>query len=125
MKKVNVFFTGVVILLLSISINAQAKTGADYFEGKWDVVVKGTPSGDAQMLLTLENVDGKPSGTISLDAQSEPQKLSSVTVSENSLTVYFSASGYDVFLTMKIIDDDHIDGTMMGMFTANGVRNIE
>ena len=125
MKKVNVFFTGVVILLLSISLNAQAQTGADYFKGKWDVVVEGTPSGDAKMLLTLENVDGKPSGTISLDAQSEPQKLSSVTVSENSISVYFSASGYDVSLSLKTVDDDHITGTMMGMFTANGVRNIE
>ena len=36
---------GVFFLLLSFSANAQSKTGADYFEGKWKVLV-------ARVLLT-------------------------------------------------------------------------
>jgi hypothetical protein len=30
---------------LSMKADAQEKTGADYFVGKWNVVVKGTPNG--------------------------------------------------------------------------------
>ncbi len=125
MKKVNVFFAGVFILLLSLSLGVQAQEGNDFFTGKWDVMVTGTPNGDSQMLLTIESVDEKLSGTISLDEQSEPQALSSIAASETSLSVNFFASGYDVSISLKKVDADNLEGSMMGMFNAKGVRNKE
>lgn len=62
MKKAILFFAGIFFLLSSIGANAQAKTDTDYFVSKWDVLVVGTPNGDAHSTLTLERVDGKLAG---------------------------------------------------------------
>ena len=49
MKKLNVFFAGIFFLLLSFGANAQTKTGADFFAGKWNLLVAGTPNGDIKI----------------------------------------------------------------------------
>lgn len=125
MKKATLFFAGIFFLLLSISVNAQTKTGADYFVGKWNVVVVGTPNGDAKMLVTLEQVDGKLTGNLSNPDQGESVKFSNVEVKENSVTVYFTSSGYDVYLMLEKKDDNKVAGTMMDMFDATGERVVE
>jgi len=125
MKKLILFFAGIFFLLLSFGANAQAKTGADYFVGKWNVVVAGTPNGDAKMLVKLEQKDGRLTGNLSNPGQSEPVKFSNVEVKENSVTVYFTSSGYDVYLTLEKKDDNKVEGSMMDMFDAKGDRVIE
>jgi len=125
MKKSILFFAGIFCLLLSFGANAQAKTGADYFVGKWNVLVVGTPNGDAKMLVTLEQKDGKLTGTLSNPGQGEPTKFSNVEVKENSVTVYFTSSGYDVYLMLEKKDDNKVAGSMMDMFDATGDRVIE
>lgn len=125
MKKSFLFFAGIFFLLLSISVNAQTKTGADYFVGKWNVLVVGTPNGDAKMLVTLEQVDGKLTGNLSNPGQGEPTKFSNVEVKENSVTVYFTSSGYDVYLFLEKKDDNMVEGSMMDMFDATGARIVE
>ena len=54
MKKVCLFFA--VLFFLSISFNANARTqpANDYYIGKWDVVVEGTPQVDSKMTVVLE-----------------------------------------------------------------------
>lgn len=54
MKKVKLVIAFAFILLLSIGAKAQSKTGADYFTGSWNVLVKGTPNGDSKMIFVLE-----------------------------------------------------------------------
>jgi len=125
MKKAISIFAGMFFLLLSIGANAQTKTGADYFVGKWNVVVAGTPNGDAKMLVTLEQIDGKLTGNLSNPDQGEPVKFSNVEVKETSVTVYFTSSGYDVYLTLDKKDDTKVTGTMMDMFDATGERVVE
>jgi hypothetical protein len=125
MKKSVLFFAGIFFLLLSFGANAQAKTGADYFVGKWNVLVVGTPNGDAKMLVTLEQKDGKLTGNLSNPDQGEPVKFSNVEVKETSVTVYFTSSGYDVYLMLEKKDDNKVEGTMMDMFDAKGDRVIE
>lgn len=125
MKKAILVFAGIFFLLLSIGANAQAKTGADYFVGKWNVLVVGTPNGDAKMLVTLEQKDGKLTGTLSNPGQGEPVVFSNIEVKETSVTVYFTSGGYDVYLTLEKKDDNKVEGTMMDMFDATGDRVIE
>jgi len=52
MKKINSIVIGSLLLLLSVSINAQSKTGADFFAGKWKVLVTGTPYGDLKRIYS-------------------------------------------------------------------------
>ena len=122
MKKAGVFITGVFFLFLSLGSNGQSKTGADYFAGKWNVLIKGLPSGDTKMIVNLEKKDTTLTGVIQDSTGTEISKFSKVELNDSSVTVYFTAQGYDVNLEMDKKDDDHIIGNMLGMFDAEGER---
>jgi hypothetical protein len=49
-------------------------------------------------------------------------KISKVELTQNEGTFYFTTQGYDVYLTLTKKDDDHVTGSMMGMFDAEGDR---
>jgi hypothetical protein len=121
MKKLSLLFAGL-FFLLSLNTNAQTKTGADYFTGKWDVLIKGTPGGDAKMFVVLAKSDSSMTGAVQDSTGTEISKLSKVELTDSSATVYFTAQGYDVNLLMTKKDDDHFTGSMMGMFDADGER---
>lgn len=122
MKKLSQLFAGLFILFLSSNIHAQSKTGADYFEGKWNVLVKGLPNGDTKMFVVLEKKDSTLTGAVQDTTGKEIAKFDKVEFSETTATVYFVAQGYDVNLVMNKKDEDHITGSMMGMFEAEGDR---
>lgn len=122
MKKVGLFLAVVFCVLSSLKMNAQVP--ADFFVGKWSVMVTGTPNGDAKMLVNLERKDGKLTGGITNPDAAEPTKFSNVEEKENSVTVYFSASGYDVYLTLEKKGDNKVEGSMMDMFDAKGERVV-
>ena len=122
MKKVSVFFAGLFFLLLSLGVNAQAKKGADYFAGKWSVLIKGLPDGDTKMLFVLDKKEASLTGVVQDSTGKEITKITSVELKDNSLTVYFTAQGYDVNLVMDKKDEDKVTGSLMGMFEAEGDR---
>jgi len=121
MKKLCFFFAGFFFLLLSININAQT-SGADYFTGKWSILVKGTPGGDAKMFFVLQKKDSTLTGVVQDSTGKEMSKFDKVEVNGNSATVYFNAEGYDVNVVINKKDDDHVTGSLMGMFDAEGER---
>jgi hypothetical protein len=55
----------------------------------------------------------------------ETIKFTNVEEKENSVTVYFNASGYDVYMTLEKKDDNHVTGSMMDMFDVSGERVTE
>jgi hypothetical protein len=121
MKKLTIAFTGLFFLLLSSSLNAQ-KVSADYFTGKWSVLVKGTPGGDSKMIFVLEKKDTTITGVVQDTTGAEITKLSKVELNGDEITLYFTAQGYDVNLVLKKKDDDHVTGSLIGMFDAEGER---
>jgi len=122
MKKVNFLVAGMFFLLLSMGLHAQTKTGADYFAGKWNVVVTGTPNGDATMIFNLEKKDSTLTGVIVDTTGTEIAEISGCNLKDTELILYFNASGYDVNLVMNIKDDNHVTGSLLGMFVAEGER---
>lgn len=122
MKKAGLFLTGLFFLLVSINLQAQSKTGAEYFAGKWNVLVKGTPNGDSKMLFVLENKDNKITGFLQDSTGKEIAKISNTELKDDEITLYFTTQGYDVNLALKKKDDDHTTGSLMGMFDAEGDR---
>ena len=121
MKKVSLLFAGLFFLLLSINVHAQT-SGADYFTGKWSVLVKGTPNGDAKMFVVLDKKDTTLTGSVQDSTGKEMSKIDKVDLNGDKATVYFNTQGYDVNLEMNKKDNDHVTGSMMGMFDADGER---
>jgi hypothetical protein len=121
MKNFKSIFTGLIILL-STATHAQTQTGADYFAGKWNVLVKGLPQGDTKMFFVLDKKDSTLAGAVQDSTGKEIAKLDKIELTASSATVYFTAQGYDVNLVMNKKDDDHITGSLMGMFDAEGER---
>lgn len=122
MKKVTTILSGLFLLLLSLNVNAQSKAGADYFKGKWSVLLKGTPQGDAKMIFVLENRNDSIVGVVQDTAGAEISKISSAELKDTEVTLYFNAQGYDVNLLLTKKDDDHTTGSLMSMFDAEGER---
>jgi hypothetical protein len=121
MKKVSFLFAVLFFLVLSVNVKAQTPT-ADYFSGKWSVLVKGTPNGDAKMIFVLEKNNDSLSGVVQDTTGVEISKISSIEQAENEITVYFTAQGYDVNVVLTKKDDDHSTGSLMGMFEVEGER---
>ena len=121
MKKLKSILTGLVLLLFAVGVKAQT-ANADYFAGKWNVLLKGLPNGDTKMFFVLEKKDTTMTGVVQDSTGTEVAKIDKVELKENTATVYFSAQGYDVNLAMTKKDDDHVTGSLMGMFDAEGER---
>jgi hypothetical protein len=120
MKKLSLIFTVVMGLFLTLNVKAQDKP--DYFVGRWAVVVMGTPNGDSKMNLVIERKDGKLTGTVRDTTDKEMSKITTIDEKDKTITAAFTVQSYDVTLTLEPMDDDHVKGSLMGMFDAKGVR---
>jgi hypothetical protein len=124
-KKVSFLFAGTCFVLLSFNLKAQSKSSGDYFAGKWNVLVKGTPNGDAKMTFVLEKKDSTLTGSVQDSTGKEISKIDNAELANDEVTLYFNTQGFDVNLLLKKKDDDHAAGSLMGMFDAEGERKKE
>ncbi|WP_295792782.1 hypothetical protein [Mucilaginibacter sp.] len=122
MKKLSLIFTVAVALFISTTVKAQTK---DYFAGKWTVTVMGTPNGDAKMDFIFERKDGKLVGAVQDSTGKEMTKITTIDEKDKSITAAFTIQSYDVTLTLDPVDDDHVKGSLLGMFDAKGTRKKE
>lgn len=93
-----------------------------YFEGKWAVLVKDTPQGDATIPMRFETKEGVTKGYFIEDASGTEKPMSSVTIKDDVLTAYFNITGYDVYINLKKVDEENASGSLMDMFTAEAKR---
>jgi hypothetical protein len=121
MKKTPFVIIALFLSLLTVNVTAQ-KSSIEYFSGKWNVLVKGLPDGDTKMILNMEKKDSSLGGAIQDSTGTEISKFSKVELTDSSVTVYFTAQGYDVNLTLNKRGLDHVEGSMMGMFDVDGDR---
>ena len=122
MKKQSLIFFLAAGLFVSFNSNAQSKPGAEYFKGTWSVLLKGTPNGDAKMIFVLENKNDSISGIVQDTTGTEIAKITNVELKDNEVTLYFNVQSYDVNLLLTKKDDDHVTGSLMSMFDAEGER---
>ena len=122
MKKSIQVFVGLFMLVSSINVHAQSKAGADYFNGKWSVLLKGTPNGDVKMIFVLESKIDSISGIVQDKSGVEIAKITNVELKDNEITLYFNVQSYDVNLLLTKKDADSVTGSLMNMFEAEGVR---
>ncbi|QIA07665.1 hypothetical protein [Draconibacterium halophilum] len=123
MKNLKLILASLFFLAITFTTMAQ-DTKSDYFVGDWKVVVKGTPSGDAEMVMHLERLDGKLVGEMRAEGI-EASKFSQVSEKETSVTVYYSTMGYDINISLDKVDENNLKGSLIGMFDATGERILE
>lgn len=122
MKSNKLVLAGIVFMLsLSFAI-AASFSSQEYFEGKWNVLIKGTPQGDATIPMRFETVDGKTTGYFLEEGATEEKKMTSAIIKDDVINTSFNISGYDVTLSLKKVDADLAKGDLMGMFDAEGTR---
>jgi hypothetical protein len=122
MKKLVTLLTVLFCTCLFLSSNAQVKTGDDYFLDTWKVLVKATPQGDVTMVFAIEKKESGFTGVVQDTTGKEISKIDLIEVKDNTITINFKASGYDLSLVMNKKDDDHITGSLINMFNAEGER---
>jgi len=122
MKKLTKILGTLVLFFLLKGANAQSKPGAAYFNGTWNVLIKNTPQGDVTLRFVLDNKNDSIAGIVQDTTGAEITKLSNVELKDEEVTLYFSAQGYDLSLLLKKKDDDHVTGSLMSMFDAEGDR---
>lgn len=121
MKKLATLFA--ILLGFFLSQNSKAQAVKDYYPGKWIITVYGTPQGDAKLTFLLERKYNKLSGVIK--DSSGTKILTPITQfdeKDKTLTMAFNLQNYDLTLTLDPVDDDHVKGSMIGMFDAKGIR---
>ena len=104
---------------------SQTAAPADFFAGKWEISVVGTPNGDSKLVTELTRKDGKLTGELKDPSGQNPEPLpiTSVVEEANKMTLYFTAQGTDVSLDLTKVDDDNAKGSVMnGMFDASAKR---
>jgi hypothetical protein len=122
MKKLSTIIVGMFLFLFSIGLQAQTKTGFEFFKGKWNVVVN-APNGDSKIVVCFEQKDDKVVGKITDAEGKELYKITNTEIKDKQATVTFIGSqGSDVPLELNQKDDNHVTGSIMGMFDANGER---
>jgi hypothetical protein len=123
MKKLSCFVVGLLFLAFSFNAHAQSKTGADFFAGKWNVMITGTPYGDLKRLYILEKKDNGLAGIVMDGATGkEVSTCSKVDVKDNEVTLYYTSIGNDVNIVLTKKDDDHVTGKALGTYDASGER---
>lgn len=122
MRKAAVIMSVICLMLIAVSAHAQSKAGADYFAGKWDLMIKGTPDGDTRLFFVLDKGDSTLSGIVLDSTGKEEAKIDKIELADSTATVYFSARGYDLNLVMNKKDADNITGTLVEMFVVEGIR---
>ena len=120
------FLLGVCARGLAQTTPATSATPAtDFFAGKWEITILGTPQGDAKLLTELVRKDGKLTGELKDPAGTNPvvpiTKIEEVT--DKKITIYFdTAQAGEIGVELAKVDDDHLKGQLMGMFDSTAVR---
>ncbi|ADB36420.1 hypothetical protein [Spirosoma linguale] len=124
MQKVSLFLF---IFLLGICAKgySQAAPPADFFAGKWEITITGTPDGDAKMVTNLIRKDGKLTGEMKdpTGKRTEVTPITKVEEGASKITIYIdTAQAGEIPIELNKVDDDHLKGQLMSMFDTTALR---
>jgi hypothetical protein len=123
MKKSVFFLLAFVVGIALQGFSQTDKPATDFFAGKWEILVVGTPNGDAKFATEITRKDGKLVGELKV-ANGDAKETIPATVeeAEGKITIYFTTQGYDVNIELSKVDNDNLKGSLMNMFDAKAVR---
>lgn len=123
MKKTVVFLLAFVVGIALQGFSQTDKPATDFFAGKWEILVAGTPNGDAKFATEITRKDGKLVGELKV-ANGDVKEAIPATVeeAEGKIVIYFTTQGYDVNIDLSKVDENNLKGSLMNMFDAKAVR---
>ena len=119
MKKISsiLFF-----LFMGVAFNGFSQTTppTDFYAGKWEIAIMGTPQGDSKLIADLVRKDGKLTGQLTNAAEPTAEKIPITSIVENGdkLALSFSAQGFDLTIDLTKVDNDNLKGSMMNFDTT-------
>jgi hypothetical protein len=125
MKKSGLLIAGFFLFIFSIGLNAQTKSGYDFFAGEWSLIVTGAPQGDVKMVVNFKKIDNVVSSSIKDSTGKDLYKVTNTTIDKGQAVVTFTGSQGDVSLTLRKKDETNISGDIMGMFDVLGKKIAE
>ncbi|TLX73497.1 hypothetical protein E9993_15405 [Labilibacter sediminis] len=109
------------VLLFGLSMTSFANDNVEKFVGKWSLMVRDLPDGDAEMSLILESKEGKLGGKL-VGADGEEFPIYDVEVEGKELLFMYDARGYNVTMALELIGEGKSEGYMMDMFLVEGEK---
>jgi cytochrome c len=119
MKKVSMILFAMIFGLATVG---YSQTSSNFFEGKWSVLVKGTPEGDVTVPMRFETKEGKMKGYFTSKGDQTETEMASAEAKGDELNMSFTISGYDIVLMITKKDEDHATGKLMDMFEVEATR---
>ncbi|GAB3920160.1 hypothetical protein [Larkinella terrae] len=125
MKKVSLFLFVFFLSIASKGIS-QTTNPSDFFVGKWEITISGTPTGNSVLVTELSRKDGKLTGELKDPSGTNPQAVAITKIEEEEgkkLTIYFNTEqAGEIALALEKVDDDHLKGMLMSMLESTAVR---
>jgi hypothetical protein len=111
------------VLFFGMTIKGFSQgTPADFFPGKWEISILGTPNGDSKLKIQLTRKDGKLTGQLT-DPTGNPIQIEELIEESGKITIGFAAEGMSLSIDLKKVDDNSMKGSLMsGRFDAKAVR---
>lgn len=123
MKKASIILIALFFGLVVQGYSQAPASTVDFYAGKWEVVILGTPQGDAKMTVTFSRKDGKLIADMTdLEDPTKTKPMTQVDEEPGKVTIYFSAAGYDLNIPFEKVDEDNMKGKMMDMFDCTAKR---
>jgi hypothetical protein len=122
MKKASIFF---IVLFFGIALNcfSQTTVSSEFYVGKWEITIMGTPNGDSKMTATITRKDGKLVGDMTNPEDPNTKiAIDKIEEADGKMDIYFSAGGYDLNIPFEKVDDDNLKGQLMNMFDTKAKR---
>ena len=119
MKKVSVFLF-VIFFAIAFKGFSQSTAPADFYAGKWEINVLGSPRGDVKFTTDLVRKDGKLTGVLVNADDKRP--ITKIEESAKKLVIYFESSqGGEISIDLDRVDDNNLKGSLMS-FEATAKR---
>lgn len=123
MKKIVFLMLAFVVGIALQGFSQTDKPATDFFAGKWEILVEGTPNGDAKFATEITRKDGKLIGELKIAAGDAKETIpATVEEAEGKITIFFTTQGYDVNIELSKVDDNNLKGSLMNMFDAKAKR---
>ena len=123
MKKTSIFL---IIFFFGIIINgfSQTSTTSDFFAGKWEITILGSPMGDIKFSTNLVRKEGKLTGELTRTDDSDAPKrpITKIEESATEIKIFFeSQQGGDVSIDLTKVDENNLKGKVAG-YDATALR---
>lgn len=110
-------------IIVAIPSTTATSSDGEFYTGKWDLTIIGTPNGDSKMIANIVRKNGKLTGSLTDPTGKTPvNPITEIKESDNGIELFFTAQGFNVNVVFTKEDTNHLKGKMMRMFDATAVR---